>query len=134
MFDRYDVERTLKIETRSRRLGSKQSIAYHIADSTRIENVPVKVLLSSSATKDELSAYFSVSHIENMKGTDKSFVIAYRNNVMPTTSLHQHLASFQEVADTKIILHAADAYSRGVAKIDIHSADTDVFYSIPWSF
>ena len=33
VFDRYDVERSLKTETRTRRLGSKQSIAYHITDS-----------------------------------------------------------------------------------------------------
>ena len=78
-------------------------------------------------SKDELSACFSVSLIENAKDTDKSYVIAYRNNVMSTTGLHQHLASNQIETDTKIILRATDAYSRGVAKIDIHSADTDVF-------
>ena len=38
IFDRYDVERSLKTGTRSVRLGGKQSDAYHIADSTRIEN------------------------------------------------------------------------------------------------
>ena len=46
--------------------------------------------------------------------------------MVSTFGLH-HLASIQEAADTKLILHAADAYRRGVAKIDTHSADTDVF-------
>ena len=40
---------------------------------------------------------------------------------------NQHLASSQEEADTKIIIHAVDAYRQGATKIDIHSADTDVF-------
>ena len=38
-FDGYDFEKPLKTETRSVRLGGKQGIAYHIAGSTRIENV-----------------------------------------------------------------------------------------------
>ena len=40
---------------------------------------------------------------------------------------YQHLASSQEEADTKINLHAVDAYRQGATKIDIHLADTDVF-------
>ena len=114
IFDRYDVEKSLKTETRSRRLDSKQTIAYHITNSTRIENVPIKVLLSISVTKDELSTYFTVNPIEDVKDTDNSYVIAYRNNVISTTELHQHHASNQEETDTKIILHAADPYSGGV--------------------
>ena len=41
VFDRYmyDVERSLKTGTRTRRLGSKQVIAYHVTDSSRIEIV-----------------------------------------------------------------------------------------------
>ena len=37
-----------------------------------------------------------------------------------------HLRSNQEEADTKIILHAVDAASRGASEITIHSPDTDV--------
>ena len=46
--------------------------------------------------------------------------------MISTPGLHQHLASSQEEEDTKLIVHAADVY-RSVAKIDIHSADTDAF-------
>ena len=59
VFDRYDVERSLKTGTRARRHGSKQVIAYHMTDSSRIENVSMKLLLSSTTTKDELSVYLS---------------------------------------------------------------------------
>lgn len=126
IFDRYDVERSLKTETRSVRLGGKQSIAYHIADSTRIENVSMKTLLSHSSTKDELSVYFSTNLLEKARSSNKSYVIAYQNKVISTTGLHQHLASNQEEADTKLILHATFAYSEGALRLDIHSADTDV--------
>ena len=47
--------------------------------------------------------------------------------MISTSGLHQHLASSQEEADTKLIFHAANAYRRGVANIDIYSADMDVF-------
>ena len=131
LFDCYEedhlvFERSLKTDTCSIRLGSKQSIAYHIADSTRIENISMKTLLSHSSTKDELSVYLSVNHIENVKSFNKLYFAAYQNKVISTTSLHEHLASNQEEADTKLILHATDAYRIGVSKIDIHSADTDV--------
>lgn len=120
VFDRYDMERSLKTETRSVRLGGKQSIAYHIADSTRIENVTMKTLLSHSSTKDDLSAYLSLNLIETAKSQNKKFVVAYRNKVVSMTGRHDYLASNQEEADTKLILHAGDAYRRGVSKIDIH--------------
>ena len=38
-----------------------------------------------------------------------------------------YLRRSQEEADTKIILHAVDAASRGATEITIHSPDTDVF-------
>ena len=126
VFDRYDVERSLKTEGRSVRLSGKQSIAYHIADSTRIENVSMKTLLSHSSTKDELSVYFSLNLIENVKNYNKSYVIANQNKVVSTTALHEYLASNQEETDTKLILHATDSYRRGATKIDVHSADMDV--------
>ena len=37
------------------------------------------------------------------------------------------MRSSQEEADTKIILHAIDAASRGATEITIHSPDTDIF-------
>ena len=103
IFDRYDVENSLKTETHSRRMGSIQSIALYITDSNRIENVSMKLLLSSfsSRTKDELSTYFAVSLTEYVRdtNTNKGYVTAYRNNVI-STSDQQYLASSQEDADT----------------------------------
>ena len=98
VFNRYELERSLKTENRSVRLGGKQSIAYHIADATRIENVLMKTLLSHSSKKDELS--LSLNLIENLRNYNKSYVIAYQNKVVSTTDLHEYLASNQEEADT----------------------------------
>ena len=126
VFDRCSVERSLKTESRFVRLGGKQSFAYHIADSTRIENVSMKTMLSHSSTKDELPVHLSLNLIENVKDYNTSYVIAYQNKVVSTTGLNEYLAINQEEADTKLILHATDAYKRGVTKIDIHSADMDV--------
>ena len=86
----------------------------------------MKTLLSYSSTKDELSVYLSLNRIENVKHYNKSYVIAYQNKVVSTTGHHEYKASNQGEADTKLILHATGAYRRGVTKIDIHSADTDV--------
>ena len=77
----------------ARVLKSKHSIAYHITDSGRIENVSMKVLLSSTSTKDELSVYLSINLIEYVKDTDKKYVIAYRDMVISTADNYQHLAS-----------------------------------------
>ena len=126
VFDRYDVERSLKTGTRTIRLGGKQEIAYHETDSSRIENVSMKLLLSSTTTKDELPVYLSDNLIEYIKGTDKSYIVAYRNKIVATTDSFAHQASSQE-ADTKLILHEVEASGQGATKIDFHSADTDVF-------
>ena len=45
-----------------------------------------------------------------------------------TASRYQRLASSQEEADTKMILHAVEV---GETKINIHSFDTDVFILCP---
>ena len=110
VFDRYDVERSLKTETRTRRLGSKQNSYYHITDSGQIENFSMQVLPSSTSTKDELSVYLYTNVIEYVKDTDKKYVIVYRDMVISTAGHYEHLASSQEEADTQIILRAVDAY------------------------
>ena len=76
IFDSNDVERSYKTEIRTRRLRSKQSIAYYVTDSSRIKNASMKALLSSSATEDELSTYLAVSLIEYTKDAENSYVIA----------------------------------------------------------
>ena len=89
----------------------------------------MKLLLSSTATKDELSVYLSDNLIEYVKDTDKSYVVAYRNKIVATTDSFAHLASSQEEADTKLILHAVEASRQGATKMTfIRPTQTCSFY------
>ena len=55
------------------------------------------------------------------------FVVAWGSECKATHKDVRDLQSNQEEADTKTILHAADATSDGAMEIHIHSPDTDVF-------
>ena len=57
----------------------------------------------------------------------KNVVVAWGCYCQGTHFDDTHLKSSQEEADTKIILYAVDAASRGATEITIHSTDTDVF-------
>ena len=57
VFDRYDEAAvSLKASTRKRRLAEGNAIAYHITDTTAVGKLCLKLLLSHSSTKDELTA------------------------------------------------------------------------------
>ena len=58
IFDRYDVQHSLKQSTRNRRLGSQTAVAYHITDSTNIAKI-LKKMLSHGDTKKELTGYLA---------------------------------------------------------------------------
>ena len=57
----------------------------------------------------------------------KNVIVAWECYCQGTHFDVTHLRSSQEEADTKIILHAVDAASRGTTEITIHSPDADVF-------
>ena len=59
IFDDYTVKNSLKTATRSKRLGGLASVRYKITDSTKIQHIPMKKLLSHEGTKDELTMFFS---------------------------------------------------------------------------
>ena len=59
LFDGYDIPKSLKSVTRHLRLGDSYPVAYHSTDTTNISNVPLKKLLSHTATKDELTTFLS---------------------------------------------------------------------------
>jgi len=54
------------------------------------------------------------------------FGVAWEDKCAATHINVNYLASEQEEADTKLLLHAIDATDRGATRIDIHSPDTDV--------
>ena len=127
VFDRYDIPLSLKTATRIRRQGDDDPVSYLITDSTNITKVPMKRLLSHTKTKMELTQYLAAKALEHAKYNGKNLVVAWGSTCEATHRDVSHLRSSQEEADTKIILHAADAASHGATEININSPDTDVF-------
>ena len=101
-------------------------IAYHITDSTKIESVTMRKLLSHTSTKDALTCYIAEKMLQYAERHEKSVIVAWRNHAKGSIRDVTYLASTQEEADTKVIWHAIDAKSQGATYISIHSQDTDV--------
>ena len=57
IFDRYDLENSLKKPERIRRQQGRPIISYNITDSTKIDKISLKQLLSSTHTKDRLTSF-----------------------------------------------------------------------------
>ena len=91
-----------------------------------IENTKRKKLLSHTKTKDQLTVYFSNKLISHNDNSEKDVSVAYRDTAVSNHINVDHLKGNQEEADTKILLHAVDAVSRGAVQMDIYSVDTDV--------
>ena len=127
VFDRYDVPHSLKQATRSRRQGTSTPIAYHITDTTNIAKLSMKRLLSHSQTKMELTGYLGQKTLEYSAKEGCHVIVAWGTQCKATHTDKSYLNSDQEEADTKLILHAADATACGATSIDICSPDTDVF-------
>ena len=127
IFDRYDIEMSLKEGTREERQGGQDAIYYRITDSTVISKVPMKNLLCHTKTKNDLTEYLAGKFFTRLSGQNgRRFVVSWRDACQATHEDVTHLQSSQEEADTKIILHAADATSDGATEIRIYSPDTDV--------
>ena len=126
VFDQYDVPLSLKTATRVQRQGNEQLICYHITDSTNIGKVPLKRLLAHTDTKKELTSYLAEKMLTKGKEEHINVVVAWSNNCEASHRDAKHLASTQEEADTKILLHAVDASSSGATSLQVHSPDTDV--------
>lgn len=127
IFDRYDIDKSLKTSTRNTRLGKTVAVAYHITDSTNIGNVTMKKLLSHSSTKHELTEYFSKKILDMAKDISTTIVCAWSNKAESNTFDASYLGSSQEEADTKLVLHGVEATKRGASQLSIYSLDTDVF-------
>ena len=126
VFDGYAIPFSLKEGTRTTRLGEQITEYYHITPSTHIARVPMKTLLSHAKTKIELAGYLAQKTIEVGVHNGRRVVVAWRSESKGTREYFLYLQSNHEEADTKIILHAVDATSRGVTDLRIHSLDRDV--------
>lgn len=127
IFDRYDVEDSLKFATRERRQGQQPPITYHITDTTNIANLFLKKLLSHTKTKYELTMYLAEKVLVAAAKNQLNVIVASGSQCQGTQKDMSFLDSNQEEADTKIVLHALDATAAGATTLQIHSPDTDVF-------
>ena len=130
VFDRYDFPLSLKSATRVRRQGEQYPGYYRVTDTTHIAKVPMKRLLSHERTKMELTEYLSAKVIQRSECKGKNVIEAWGCYCQGTYFDVTHLRSSQEEADTKIILHAVDAASRGATEITIHH-QIPMFLSCP---
>ena len=126
MFDRYGVPISLKQSTRERREGGVDPVCYRITDGTVISKISMKKLLSHSETKQQITEYFG-KHLLQL-GEEKGIVllVSFNDECHLTIRNVSSLASTQEEADIKILLHAAHASKLGATWVDIVAADTDV--------
>ena len=126
VFDDYTVTNSLKTATRQKRQGISASVHYKIGDTTKIQHITMKRLLSHTKTKDELTDYLSKKMMEDAENTGNKFVVAWRQNVSYTTE-DIYADSSHEEADTKLIFHSVAASENGAKTLHVYSPDTDVF-------
>ena len=73
-----------------------------------------------------LQSHFSNKLISHYDNSEKDVSVTYRDTAVSNHINVDNLKGNQEEADTKILLHAVDAVSRGAIQMDIYSVDTDV--------
>lgn len=134
IFDRYDLPNSLKEGTRQFRQGCNRSVVYHISDDAVIEKIALKQLVGSSVNKESLAIYFASHILECNKDSSKTYVVTLKDECKSNKLSVEHLASTQEEADTRMLLHAIDATERGATSIRIQSPDTDVLVLALWNF
>ena len=127
VFDRYDVELSLKSATRIQRQGGQDPVYYRITESTHMGKVPMKKLLTHNKAKMELSEYLAGKALDHAEIIGKCLVAAWGTACEATHKNVAHLRSTQEEVDTKILLHAVVPAAHGATKFNIHSPDTAVF-------
>lgn len=91
IFDRYDVQSSLKTATRLQRQGKEDSIYYRKTDSTQISKVPMRRLLSHQKTKMELTEYLGAKALEYTTRNGRRFVVSWGCKCKATTQDVNHL-------------------------------------------
>lgn len=124
---------SLKSSMHKKRSGNTQSVQYKISDTTYIGNISMKLLLSHTKTKDELTAYLSDKAIQYATERNKCLFVSWRETAKSSMGIvTDELKCNHEEADTKLILHSLFACRRGATQLHIYSPDTDVFVLALW--
>jgi hypothetical protein len=137
VFDRYDNPLSIKEMERSRRQSADSSISIHIKN--EFTRIPLQWLrfITSSANKMQIIQFLGRMWREKastMLKQNQMLLLAGMcedvNEVCQLTSndtnFLTHLRSTHEEADTRILLHCADASHVGFSRIVVSSPDTDV--------
>ena len=93
VFDRYDVELSLKSATRVRREGHQDTVYYRITDSTHIGKVSMKKLLSHNKPEMELTEYLTRKALDHAEIIGKRLVAAWGTACEATHKNVAHLRS-----------------------------------------
>ena len=96
IFDDYTISNSLKTAIRKKRLGQSVSLHYKIDDSSKIQHLTMKRLLSHVQTKDELTVYLANKIFDYALSENKNIVVAYRQNVCYTTENNYEASSHEE--------------------------------------
>ena len=97
IFDRYDLENSLKEATRKSRLCGQTPTYYKITDATPTRKMKMKNL-SHDKTKDELTVYLSKILLDYGRSNNTHIIVSYRNICEATFCHASHLSSKQEDA------------------------------------
>ena len=126
VFDRY-INSSLKEKMRRKRTKGK-STYYHVKDTTLIQNIFQKDLISNIKTKAELTAYLAAKTTDHSKGPTnklKKFIVTSGTETKGNTCVPSTLVTHsQEEADTLLLLHELSIDRH--AEVVIASPDTDV--------
>ena len=87
IFDDYTVNNSLKTATRSTRLSGLASVRYRITESTKIQHIPMKKLLSHEGTKDELTMFSSEKIMHMAMKTGQQYVVEYKMKNKPNVNI-----------------------------------------------
>jgi len=68
--------------------------------------VSAKQFLESTTTEDELTVYLAKKALRHFEGKPTVFIETSRQEVISNSINIQHLCSFQEEADTRLILQS----------------------------
>ncbi|MES9882593.1 MAG: hypothetical protein ABW185_17120, partial [Sedimenticola sp.] len=123
IFDHYDINKSLKANTRNRRNKGEQERVHVCKDATPIGSSFGK-FISNTKTKHNLTIFLAEKLLDSCR--DQTTPVSTSTGTKSNNLDVDHLSTSQEEADTILVLHGLDAAKRGL-DVDIVSPDTDVF-------
>ena len=128
VFDCYK-EYSIKGAVRKRRTGKDRGIRCEIRNKDLKMPENWKSFIDINGNKVSLSKLLRDELLKDTRKPTEELIVSDRYNGEAASSMNgkmHHLFSFQEEADSRMILHALEAKAKGYDRIIISSSDTDV--------